>query len=164
MSVCFAARHRSKNMTANFPRWLEAVAELRELPNAPATLKAAGAPAELSKLASPTKEKPRRNRKKEGAPMSTGFTVVARVTGGWRAPATIHAMTLDEARDRCKELCNQYPHQEFDILGVVAKSKRTSKVSLEHVAQPVPEPKRVKEPEPLREEFAANVMPLRGNG
>ena len=96
--------------------------------------------------------------------MSTGFTVVARVTGGWRTTPTLHAMTLEEARERCKELCNQYPHQEFDILGVVAKSKRTSKVSLEHIAHTAPEPKRVKEPEPVHEEFAANVMPLRGNG
>lgn len=96
--------------------------------------------------------------------MSNGFTVVARVTGGWRTTPTLHAMTLDEARERCKELCNQYPHQEFDILGVVAKSKRTSKVSLEHVAQPGPEPKRMKEPERILEDFAANVMPMRGNG
>ena len=97
--------------------------------------------------------------------MAEGFTVVARVTGGWRAPPTIHAMTLEDARERCKELCAQYPHQEFDILGVIAKSKRTSRISLEPVAPAIPEPKRAKEQQAIvAEEFGANVMPLRGNG
>lgn len=88
--------------------------------------------------------------------MSTIFTVVARTTGGWRSPPTIPAMTLDEARARCEDLCNQFPNQEFDILGVVAQSKRTSRVSLEAVELAVLDTKRAKDPADGK-----NVTPLR---
>ena len=94
--------------------------------------------------------------------MSTIFTVVARTTGGWRSPPTIQAMTLEQARARCEDLCNQFPHQEFDILGVVAQSKRTSRVSLEAIEPAMLDTRRVKDV--VIEEQARNITQLRGNG
>ena len=96
--------------------------------------------------------------------MSAIFTVVARTSSGWRSPPTIPAMTLEEASSRCRDLCNRYPNQEFDILGVVAKSTRTSNVSLEILPPADFEPKRVKEVPMVHEGHGPNVMPLRGNG
>ena len=78
--------------------------------------------------------------------MATIFTVVARTTGGWRSPPTIPAMTLEEARARCEDLCKRFPNQEFDILGVVAHSKRTSNVSLEAIELAMLDTRRVREP------------------
>ena len=85
--------------------------------------------------------------------MSTIFTVVARTTGGWRSPPTIPAMTLEQARARCEDLCNQFPNQEFDILAVVAHSRRTSKVSLEATEPVIIDAKR---------DDGSNIMQLRG--
>jgi hypothetical protein len=158
-------------LDSGFPKWLDAVTEVEKVAEVPAQLpKQSPKHSNVEKIPAPkeAKEKPRRARKKDENTMSQGFTVVARVTGGWRAPPTIHSMTLDEARERCKELCNRYPHQEFDILGVIAKSKRMSKISLEPVA--AAEPKRAKElPPPVDDEddeddLTTNVMRLRGNG
>jgi hypothetical protein len=95
--------------------------------------------------------------------MSTKFTVVARTTGGWRSPPTIQAMTLDEARERCQDLCNRFPNQEFDILGVVAQSKRTNSVSLEAVDPASLDIKRFKEIAVEAHGHSANVTALRGN-
>ena len=89
--------------------------------------------------------------------MSTIFTVVARTTGGWRSPPTIPAMTLEQARARCEDLCNRFPNQEFDILAVVAQSKRTSSVFLEATEPAVLDTKRA-------DGQGSNIMQLRGNG
>lgn len=96
--------------------------------------------------------------------MSTIFTVVARTTGGWRSPPTIQAMTLDEARTRCQDLCNRFPNQEFDILGVVAQSKRTNLVSLEAIEPATLDVKRLKELAAEAHGHGATVTALRGNG
>ena len=96
--------------------------------------------------------------------MSTIFTVVARTTGGWRSPPTIQAMTLDEARTRCQDLCNRFPNQEFDILGVVAQSKRTNLVYLEAIEPATLDMKRLKELAAEAHGHGATVTALRGNG
>ena len=92
--------------------------------------------------------------------MSALFTVVARTSNGWRSPPTIPAMTLEEARAKCQDLCERFPNQDFDILGVVAMSKKTTQVSLE-----VTTPGTLNfDPEATIQTQLAKVMPLRGNG
>jgi hypothetical protein len=68
-------------------------------------------------------------------------------------------MTLEEARSRCEDLCRRFPNQEFDILGVVAQSKRTSKISLEASELVVFDAKRAKEAS--LEVQGTNVTPFR---
>ena len=91
--------------------------------------------------------------------MSMIFTVVARTAGGWRSPPTIPAMTLEEAKARCQDLCKRFPNQEFDILGVVAQGKRTSNVMIEATEPAVLDAKRSKKP--MAEELGT-VTALRG--
>ena len=91
--------------------------------------------------------------------MSALFTVVARTSNGWRSPPTIPAMTLEEARAKCQDLCEQFPNQHFDILGVVAMSRKTTQVSLEVTA-----PAALKfDPEATIQTHGAKVMALRSN-
>ncbi len=91
--------------------------------------------------------------------MSALFTVVARTSNGWRSPPTIPAMTLEQARAKCQDLCERFPNQHFDILGVVAMSKKTTQVSLE-----VTSPDALNfDPEATILTHSAKVMPLRGN-
>ena len=91
--------------------------------------------------------------------MSNIFTVVARTTGGWRSPPTIQAMTLEEARAKCEDLCKRFPNQQFDILGVVAQSKRTNLVSLEAMEPVALDAKYLKDI--TLDGHGSNVTPLR---
>lgn len=72
------------------------------------------------------------------------YTILSRTTGGWRSTPTVQSMTLEEAKLKYKELSARYPHQDFDILGVMFAGNRIERASLKAISQPMPKPKKMR--------------------